>query len=50
MLAGSIRIVFLPNHAMATALAMVSGADIWLNTPQPTRISADAVPRAVAST
>jgi starch phosphorylase len=34
-LAGSIRIAFLPDYSMATALAMVSGADIWLNTPQP---------------
>jgi len=33
--AGSIRIAFLPDYTMATALAMVSGADIWLNTPQP---------------
>jgi starch phosphorylase len=33
--AGSIRIVFLPDYTMATALAMVSGADVWLNTPQP---------------
>jgi starch phosphorylase len=34
-MAGSIRIVFLPDYTMATALAMVSGADVWLNTPQP---------------
>jgi len=34
-LAGSIRIAFLPDYTMATALAMVSGVDIWLNTPQP---------------
>jgi starch phosphorylase len=27
--------VFLPDYTMATALAMVSGADVWLNTPQP---------------
>jgi starch phosphorylase len=34
-LAGSIRLAFLPDYTMATALALVSGADIWLNTPQP---------------
>ena len=34
-LAGSVKIAFLPNYTMATALAMVSGADVWLNTPQP---------------
>lgn len=28
-------IVFLPNYGMDVARAMVSGADIWLNTPQP---------------
>lgn len=33
--AGSIRVVFLPDYTMATALAMVAGADVWLNTPQP---------------
>jgi starch phosphorylase len=33
--AGSIRIAFLADYTMATALAMVSGADVWLNTPQP---------------
>jgi starch phosphorylase len=33
--AGSVRMAFLPNYTMATALAMVSGADVWLNTPQP---------------
>ena len=33
--AGSIRMAFLPDYTMATALAMVSGADVWLNTPQP---------------
>jgi len=33
--AGSIRIAFLPDYTMGTALAMVSGADVWLNTPQP---------------
>jgi starch phosphorylase len=34
-LGGSIRIAFLADYTMAAALAMVSGADIWLNTPQP---------------
>jgi starch phosphorylase len=34
-LAGSIRMAFLPDYTMATALAMVSGCDVWLNTPQP---------------
>jgi starch phosphorylase len=34
-LAGEIAIAYLPNYTMATALAMVSGADVWLNTPQP---------------
>jgi starch phosphorylase len=34
-LAGSIRMAFLPNYTMATALRLVSGSDIWLNTPQP---------------
>jgi starch phosphorylase len=33
--AGSIRIAFLPDYTMATALALVSGTDVWLNTPQP---------------
>ncbi len=32
---GSVRMAVLPNYTMATALAMVSGADVWLNTPQP---------------
>jgi hypothetical protein len=26
---------FLPNYDMPTALVLVSGSDIWLNTPQP---------------
>jgi starch phosphorylase len=34
-LAGEIRMAFLPNYTMRTALTMVSGADVWLNTPQP---------------
>ena len=32
-LAGEIPIAFLPNYDMDIALAMVSGVDIWLNTP-----------------
>ncbi|MDX1253479.1 MAG: alpha-glucan family phosphorylase [Gammaproteobacteria bacterium] len=32
-LADTIRIVYLPNYDMETALAMVSGSDVWLNTP-----------------
>ncbi len=31
----AIRMVFLPNYDMDTALAMVSGVDVWLNTPLP---------------
>lgn len=34
-LAGDITAVFLPNYTMATAAAMVSGVDVWLNTPLP---------------
>jgi starch phosphorylase len=34
-LGSSIRMAFLPDYTMATALTMVSGADVWLNTPQP---------------
>ncbi len=34
-LGGSIKMAYLPNYTMATALTMVSGADLWLNTPQP---------------
>jgi glycogen phosphorylase len=34
-LAGAVRIAFLPNYTMSTALALVSGGDLWLNTPQP---------------
>jgi len=30
-----IRIVFIPNYDMEIAQAMVSGVDIWLNTPEP---------------
>ena len=32
-LSGVIPIAYLPDYDMATALAMVSGADVWLNTP-----------------
>jgi glycogen phosphorylase len=34
-LAGTIPMVFLPNYGMAEALEVVSGADVWLNTPLP---------------
>lgn len=34
-LSGRIAVVYLPDYDMATALAMVSGVDVWLNTPQP---------------
>jgi starch phosphorylase len=34
-LAPAIKIAYLPDYTMATALDLVSGADIWLNTPQP---------------
>jgi starch phosphorylase len=34
-LAPAIPIAYLPNYSMATALAMVAGSDLWLNTPQP---------------
>lgn len=30
---GSVRAVYLPNYDMALALHLVSGADLWLNTP-----------------
>jgi starch phosphorylase len=33
--AGAMPIAFLPDYTMATALAMVSGVDVWLNTPKP---------------
>jgi len=33
-LKGKIKITFLPNYNMASALKLVSGVDIWLNTPQ----------------
>lgn len=32
-LAGIIPMAYLPNYGMEVALAMVSGADVWLNTP-----------------
>ena len=34
-LSASIPIAFLPNYNMQVALEMVSGADVWLNTPLP---------------
>lgn len=34
-LAPAIRLAYLPNYDMETALAMVSGVDLWLNTPLP---------------
>ena len=34
-LANTIPIVFLPNYDMRIAASLVSGADIWLNTPLP---------------
>jgi len=33
--AGSVPVAFLPGYDMRLALLMVSGADVWLNTPQP---------------
>ena len=34
-LAGDLRTALLPDYEMATARLMVSGADLWLNTPMP---------------
>jgi len=34
-LAGRVTIAYLPDYTMAAALALVSGCDLWLNTPQP---------------
>jgi len=34
-LAGSVPVAFLADYDMRLALLMVSGADVWLNTPQP---------------
>ena len=34
-LEGSIAVVYLPDYDMDLALLMVSGADVWLNTPLP---------------
>jgi starch phosphorylase len=34
-LAGTIAVAYLPNYDMAMANVLVSGADIWLNTPLP---------------
>jgi glycogen phosphorylase len=32
-LAGEVPVAYLPDYDMATALAMVAGVDVWLNTP-----------------
>lgn len=32
---GAIRVAFIPNYDMDVGLAMVSGSDVWLNTPMP---------------
>ncbi|MDZ4783920.1 MAG: alpha-glucan family phosphorylase [Planctomycetia bacterium] len=34
-LSDRIPIAFIPNYTMATAKALIAGADVWLNTPQP---------------
>ena len=34
-LAGDVPVVFLPNHDMTLAATLVSGVDVWLNTPLP---------------
>jgi len=34
-LGDAVPVAFLPDYDMNLALAMVSGADVWLNTPQP---------------
>lgn len=34
-LADDIRIVFLPNYDVSLAASIVSGSDVWLNTPEP---------------
>lgn len=34
-LEGAVSVVFLPNYDMALAARMVSGVDVWLNTPLP---------------
>lgn len=35
MLADTIKVAFIQNYDMNIALAMVSGSDVWLNTPMP---------------
>jgi starch phosphorylase len=35
LLAGTLPIAYLPNYDMDTALALVCGCDVWLNTPLP---------------
>jgi len=34
LLSDTINVVYLPDYDMETALTMVSGVDVWLNTPQ----------------
>jgi starch phosphorylase len=34
-LSGELRIAFLPNYGMELCRLMVSGSDVWLNTPEP---------------
>jgi starch phosphorylase len=34
-LGSEIPMAYLPNYTMETALSMVAGCDVWLNTPQP---------------
>ncbi len=34
-LAGAVRVVYLPDYDLDLALLLISGADIWLNTPLP---------------
>src|SRR5690606_28001229 len=34
-LAGHVNVAFVANYDMHVALAMVSGSDVWLNTPLP---------------
>ena len=34
-LADTVKVVFIPDYDMDVALAMVSGSDVWLNTPAP---------------
>ena len=34
-LSGAVNVAFIPDYDMEIALAMVSGSDVWLNTPMP---------------